>query len=405
MRERTRALAIASTVLLLSVLVWFNYSALLPQIVATWSLSGIQAGALFAAFQAGYVVTILPAGLIADRYSTRRVVAVGASGTGLASLAFAALADGFYTGIFFRFLAGAFMAGVYVPGMRFLSEWYLESVRGRAIGVYTGAFSLSTGLSFLLSSSVTAVLGWRIGIGATSVGAVVAGPLMLAFARDHPDAAVSDRRFDRGFLSNRAYLYAVGVYAGHTWELFGVRNWMPAFLVFTPAVAGTSNPAVLAGLLTGVIMSLGGVGNLLGGWASDSVGRVPTILAMLGASACISAVIGGLGTLLSLPALTALLLVYGAFLTADSSPTSTTVTEVVADEHVGAALSVQTLAGFSATVVSPIVFGAALDATGYAWAFPTLAFGAVFGLVSLGLLSRRLRQWSPGPEKAATTGE
>ncbi|WP_435181036.1 MFS transporter [Halorussus sp. AFM4] len=405
MRERTRALAVASTVLLLSVLVWFNYSALLPQIVDAWSLSGVQAGALFAAFQAGYVVAIVPAGLAADRFSTRRVVAIGATGTGLASLAFAAVAGGFWTGVGLRFLAGACMAGVYVPGMRFLSEWYPESVRGKALGVYTGAFSLSTGLSFLLSSSIAAAVNWRIGIGATSVGAVVAGPLMLAFARDHPDAAVGDLRFDRSFLSNRAYRYAVGVYAGHTWEVFGVRNWMPAFLVVTPAVAGASNSQVLAGLLTGAMMSLGGVGNLLGGWASDSVGRIPTVLVVLGATACISAVIGGLGGMLSLPALTALLLVYGALLTADSSPTSTAVTEVVADEHVGVALSVQTLVGFSATVVSPVVFGAALDAAGYAWAFPTLALGAVFGLASLGLLSRRLRRASPGPDDPAVAGE
>jgi MFS family permease len=405
MRDRTRALAVTSTVLLLSVLVWFNYSALLPRIVETWSLSGLQAGALFAAFQAGYVVAILPAGMVADTYSTRRVVAVGATGTGLASLAFAAFADGFLVGVALRLVAGAFMAAVYVPGMRFLSEWYPESVRGRALGVYTGAFSLSTGLSFLLSSSVAAAVNWRVGIGATSVGAVVAGPVMLALARDHPDATASDLQFDRIFLSNRAYLYTVGVYAGHTWELFGVRNWLPAFLVLTPALAGASNPAVLAGLLTGAMMSLGGVGNLLGGWASDSLGRIPTVFVVLGGSACISAVLGTVGDLLSLPALTALLLVYGTLLTADSSPTSTTVTEVVDDEHVGAALSVQTLAGFSATVVSPVVFGVVVDVAGYAWAFPTLALGAVFGLVSLRLLSRRLRRSAPGPEEPAVAGE
>jgi MFS family permease len=402
--ERTRSLAVASTVLLLSVLVWFNYSALLPQIVDAWSLSGVEAGALFAAFQAGYVVAIIPAGMAADSYSTRRVVAIGATGTGLASIAFAAFANGFYTGVFFRFVAGAFMAGVYVPGMRFLSEWYPEAERGRALGIYTGAFSLSTGLSFLLSSSLAAALDWRVAIGATSAGAVVAGPLMLAFARDHPDAAVSDRRFDRRLLSNRAYLYAVGVYAGHTWEVFGVRNWMPAFLVSATVVAGASDPTVLAGLLTGVMMSLGGVGNFLGGWASDSAGRVPTVFAVLGASACISAVIGLLGGL-SLPLLTALLLLYGALLTADSSPTSTVVTEVVADEHIGIALSVQTLTGFSATVVSPVVFGAVLDTAGYTWAFVTLALGAVFGLVSLGLLSRRLGGSSPARAGRAATSE
>ena len=61
---------------------------------------------------------------------------------------------------------------------------------------------------------------------------------------------------------------------------------------------------------------------------------------------------------------------------------------MVADEHVGVALAVQSLAGFGATVVSPVLFGAALDVGGYALAFPTLALGAVGGLASLALLSR-----------------
>lgn len=103
--------------------------------------------------------------------------------------------------------------------------------------------------------------------------------------------------------------------------------------------------------------------------------------------------------------LTVLLLVYSALLTADSSLTSTVVTEMVADEYVGVAQSVQTLAGFSATVVSPVVFGAVLDTSGYAWAFITLALGAAFGLVSLSLFSRRLRRSPRASGERAATGE
>ena len=73
-------------------------------------------------------------------------------------------------------------------------------------------------------------------------------------------------------------------------------------------------------------------------------------------------------------------------LTVDRAPTSTLVTEVVPDKHVGTALSVQSLAGFSTTVVSPVVFGLALDRAGYAAAFPTLAFGGLLGLCSVGAL-------------------
>ena len=77
-RTRTRMLAVACVALFLSVLVWFNYSAVLPLVVEEWGLSGTRAGVVFGAFQAGYLLAIVPAGLLVDRHSARYVVAVGA---------------------------------------------------------------------------------------------------------------------------------------------------------------------------------------------------------------------------------------------------------------------------------------------------------------------------------------
>ena len=56
--ERTRVLIVAG-IALFFVLVWFNYSAVLPLVVEEWDLSGTQAGIVFGAFQAGYLVAFL----------------------------------------------------------------------------------------------------------------------------------------------------------------------------------------------------------------------------------------------------------------------------------------------------------------------------------------------------------
>jgi MFS family permease len=381
-------LAVASAALFLSVLVWFNYSAVLPLVVEDWGLSGTRAGVVFGAFQAGYLLAIVPLGVAADRRSPRAVIAAGASVTGLASLAFALVAGGFASGIALRFLAGTGMAGVYVPGMRFLTDWYPEDARGRAMGIYVGTFSLSSGLSFLVSSSVAAAVDWRTAIAVTSLGALAVGPLILGLAHDNPAAERAETAgLDLSVLRNRPYLAAVGVYAWHNWELFGVRNWIVAFLVATPAIAATAVPATVAGTLAGVMIALGGVGNVVGGWLSDRWGRLRTIGLALAVSGLVSAVVGVLGGLaLPLPALAAVVLVYGLFLTMDSAPTSTAITELVAEERVGTALSIQSFVGFTTTVISPIFFGTALDASGYAVAFPTLAAGAGLALVCLAAL-------------------
>ncbi|OLZ39447.1 MFS transporter [Natrinema saccharevitans] len=385
MRERHRVLLVTAAVLFLSVLVWFNYAAVLPQVVDDWGLSGTQAGVLFGAFQAGYLVAILPAGWLADRYSPRWVIAVGASGTALPSLAFAAVAEGAVLGTALRFCSGLFVAGVYVPGMRFISDWFPERVRGRALGAYIGTFELGSGLAFVSATAVTQITGWRFAIAVTSVGALLVSPLVVRSTRDASNRAQPQSGFDWSLLENRTYLLATGVYAWHNWELFGVRSWMLAFLVATPAFAATGS-SLLPGVLVGAMIVASGVGNVLGGWLSDRVGR-PIVLAVgLGSSAAISAVIGLLGAL-SRAVLIVLILIYGLVLALDSAPTSTLVTEVVSEERVGSALSLQSLAGFSTTIVSPIVFGLALDRGGYAAAFPTLAAGAVLGLLFVGGLA------------------
>ncbi|GAA0242198.1 MFS transporter [Haladaptatus pallidirubidus] len=88
-------LVVASISILLSILVWFNYSAVLPLIVEEWNLSGINAGIIFGAFQAGYLIAIIPAGVFVDRYSPRWIIAIGATTTGVAGLDFAIMATGF----------------------------------------------------------------------------------------------------------------------------------------------------------------------------------------------------------------------------------------------------------------------------------------------------------------------
>jgi len=385
MRERQRVLVVTAVVLFFSVLVWFNYSAVLPIIDEEWGLSGTEAGIIFGAFQAGYLVSIVPAGWLADRYSPRLVMTVGTVGTAVPSLAFAAIADGFLVGTVLRFLSGLFIAGVYVPGMRFISDWYPETARGRALGLYIGVFELGAGLSFVFGTTAAQAINWQFAIAVTSVGALCVAPLVLLVTRDAPTRATSSTAgFDFTVLRNRKFLISVSMYSWHNWELFGVRNWLLPFLVTVPAFLATDT-AVLPGLLVGAMIVMSGAGNVLGGRLSDRIGRPQTIAAGLAASALMSLTFG-LFTGFPLVVLVGLTLVYGLVLSVDSAPTSTLVTEVVADEHVGTALSVQSLVGFATTVISPVVFGVALDRGGYTMAFPTLAAGAVAGLVSVGAL-------------------
>ncbi|WP_058366735.1 MFS transporter [Haloparvum sedimenti] len=399
MNDRTRALVVACVAVFLPVLVWYNYSAVLPTVSADWGLTGAQAGIVFGAFQAGYLVGILPFGRLADASSPRYVLAGGAAGTAVFGVAFGLLAEGFLAGTALRFLAGVCMSAVYVPGMRLLSDWFPAAERGRAIGIYVGTFSLSSGVSFVLTSRVAAAAGWETAVVATSLGGLLVAPLVVWLLDDAPGRSATSRGIDLSLLRNREYLHAVNAYAWHTWELFGVRNWLLAFLLAAPAFASGGASSSLAGLLVGVVTAMSAVGNVVGGALSDRIGRPTTVgIGLLGSTAILVA----LGWLDWLPlwALAAVLLVHGTLLSVDSAPASTLVTEAVDDEQVGAALSLQSFVGFLPSVASPVVFGAALDAGGFVLAWPTLAVAGPLGLASVVALRRRARRRSPASGSA-----
>src|SRR5690606_5589605 len=85
---------------------------------------------------------------------------------------------------------------------------------------------------------------------------------------------------------------------------------------------------------------------------------------------------------------------------ADSSTHSTVLAESVPPHMLGVAYAVRSVIGFGAGVVSPVVFGWALDAAGggrdsadaFAWgiAWTTLGLGAMLGPVATWTLHREL---------------
>lgn len=391
METKTRVLLVLSGVVGLVSFSWANYSAVLPLVIADLGLSGTEAGVVYSAYFIGYVLAILPAGIIADRYSARQLVGITAMGTGVFGVVFAFLTVDVVTGSAYRLLAGASFAGVYVPGMRLLADWFEPGERGRAIGLYVGVLSLGSGVAYPLSTWLATVNDWRLAIALTSGVSIPAGLAVVWLAADYPGTIGRDLTFDVSVFTDRKFLYVTVAYAGHNWELFGVQNWIVAFLVVTPAVIASETPAVTAGVLAGVLVALGAPGNAVGGWLSDRLGRIQTSGTALAVSGGITLALGIFDWAV-LSILGSVVLVYGLVLAADSAPLSTAMTELADDEHVGTALAGQSLLGFIPGMISPIVFGAALDWNGYPLAFGTLVGGVIVGLGALWFLRSELQR-------------
>src|SRR3954453_4622271 len=96
--------------------------ALLPGYIADWTLSKTEAGALIGIFFAAYVVAVPVLVSLTDTVPTRWVYAVGAGLTAVSHLGMAGLADGFWSALLLRALAGVGWAGAYMPGLKAIAD-------------------------------------------------------------------------------------------------------------------------------------------------------------------------------------------------------------------------------------------------------------------------------------------
>ncbi|MBY0337176.1 MAG: MFS transporter, partial [Acetobacteraceae bacterium] len=162
MSDRLSATRFAAAVVTAQVLVQigaFTLPALLPHHLAAWSLSATEAGWLIGAFFAAYAVAVPILVALTDRVPARRVYLVGAGATALAHLGFALLAEGFWSGLALRALAGIGWAGCYMPGLKAIADRLEGEAQSRAVGWHAAGVGIAGAMSFAVAGALDALAG------------------------------------------------------------------------------------------------------------------------------------------------------------------------------------------------------------------------------------------------------
>lgn len=167
----------------------FGYTSILPAMQQGLGLTNTQTGQLQTLNLLGYLLGVVPAGLLAARFGPRVVIAVSLCVVSL-SMILTGLVPAFETACIGRFFAGIGGAGGNIPAMGLVSAWFGARRRGLASGI--GVTGSSLGLMItgpLVPAIITAggADGWRMSwyvLGA--LGLVVCG-LCAIFLRNRPD--------------------------------------------------------------------------------------------------------------------------------------------------------------------------------------------------------------------------
>lgn len=393
-----------------TMLVFSNFSALLPLLTKEWDLSNTQAGLILAFYQIGYIAAVAILATLTDYMPPRSIYLWSAAWTGLTSLAFAFGAQGFLSALVLRGVVGLGLAGTYMPGMRMVAERFARGGRGFAMGCYIGTFTVGTAISLLLTGWANGLWGWRWAFAVTGLGPLAAG--IIGWRVLPRGMAQSAKRAPRApglgpVLRNTSALRLIVAYGGHTFELMGMRGWIVPFFTasLVAAGAGLTEATQKAGFAAAAVLAIGAVPHPFSGLLSDRLGRAPLISSFMLVSAACSLAIGWalhwpFGPLLCLG------LLYGLLVTAESAVISTGIADAAEPAYLGRTMALQSSVGFTAGALGPAAFGAMLDwaprlgssADGkWVWAFGLLGIVVLAGPLAVGFREARPQTRSISP--------
>jgi MFS transporter, FSR family, fosmidomycin resistance protein len=353
---------------------------LLPVWAGEFGLSLFQVGILRSAYTGGMALFQIPAGLLAERWGERRLLAAGTAATALGFIA-AGTAGGFLSLAVLLALAGL-GSGVQHPlSSALVSRAYETGPRRAALGTYNFAGDLGKVVVPAVVALAATVIGWRwaaAGFGVVGIAAaftILIVLVRLAAGGPPPVAATPVRmaapsgwgiRDARGFQA----LSAIAVIDNST------RTALLTFLPFVLIGKGLTVAGVGGALA--LLFAGGAIGKFVCGVAAERVGIIRTVVLTEGATS-----IGILAVLVApLPVALALLLPLGIALNGTSSVLYATVADLVTADRRSRAYGLYYTISIGASSLGPTVYGVVGDAFG---AGTTLLLVGVIVLVTIPL--------------------
>jgi len=369
-----------------------------PHLKAQWNLTDSQLGGLVSIVSITVALGAVPLSLLADRWSRVKSVFLMALIWSLATIA-CAFATSYGHLLAARAAIGVGEAAYGTVGAALLASLFPARMRSTVLGAFLAAGMIGSVLGVVLGGYISQRWGWQAGFGAVGIPGLVLCVVFLLVVRDYKTVALPSGGSTVGAqrLSARAVVNellrprtALVTCIGAGLNLLVVSTiwaWLPSYLNRYYGLATDQ-----AGLKTGIVVLVGGVGALVWSTVADRLSsRIPNARLIVPAVAAVLTTLFMCVAFAGLPPGNAqfLLIVAGGFVMAGSiGPTDAVVIDVIHPGLRATAASILSLTrNLFGLAGGPLLAGVLSDAYGLQFAMSVvplicLAAAAVFLLAA-----------------------
>jgi ACS family D-galactonate transporter-like MFS transporter len=361
-----------------------------PSMVSDLHISPAVMGVVFSAFSWSYAAAQVPGGWVLDRIGTRLTYFLAVSFWSLFTLV-QAFVTGVSSLLAFRLGLGVSEAPCFPTNSRVVATWFPEHERAQATAVYTVGEYLGLACFGPPLFWISRTLGWRVLFIAVGAAGLVFASIWWALYREPEAQEPSSNRprgnavqWDQiGKLLRRRQVWGacIGQFGGNSTLVFFL-TWFPTYLAKERHMDW-----MRAGFYAILPFLAAACGVLLGGWVSDTLlkrtgsanlaRKLPIITGLFGASSII------LANYADGNAVVIGVLSFAFFCQGMTGLGWTVISDVAPREMLGLTGGIFNFAANLAGVITPIVVGAIIGATGsFFYALAYVGAAALVGALS-----------------------
>jgi MFS family permease len=379
--------------LFVSFAIRYAYGLLLPYMLPSLAISKTGAGIIYSSYFIAYTVFSPVLGLLVDRYDARALLSSFVAILGIGAYLMSFSSTVIHASLFFA-LAGVGHSACWVPVVTVVQRWVSERRRGAVLAIVDLGSATGIAVWSIVIPLIVGAYTWRGGWVILGLLAFLVAGMNFFLMRSHPPVE-SDAQAPRAASSARMPIKEVyrAIFRDAKFYLIGLSYLLISFSILIPFAFLTTYatqelliPYKSAAGLVALIAVAGSFGKIFLGHLSDIVARIKVMM-LCGALTATGAL--GMAYAQGLSLLAIFTIVFGIGYGTIWPVYAASARDFFSKEYAGSVIGLWTLYHGIGSILSPMIAGWTIDATGsYVWAFILSMISAALSLLLLVPIAR-----------------